>query len=154
MKKLFYLSLAFLLLISVAVAAQLDCHIDTPPIQTRIENRDFPSVFMAWSMIQNLPIRITPDQRVTYHDLMWDATYGTQYFSLSNQLIDPENNFYFEKLKTRQMLRENPNLIFIITLPVALIHPDTYLHQKVIKRNDFPWHRDADGNRVPGCFVY
>ena len=70
-------------------------------------------------------------------------------FPPSHQLIDPENNFYFEKLKTRQMLRENPNLIFIITLPVALIHPDTYLHQKVIQRNDFPWQRDTDGNRVP-----
>ena len=149
MKKIFSLCLVFLLLSSVAVAAQLDCQIDTPAIQTRIEHRDSPSVFMAWSMIQNLPMTITPDQRVAYHDLMWDATYGTQVFSAANQLIDPENNFYWEKLKTDQMLRENPNLLFIITLPVALIHPDTYLHQKVIQRNDFPWQRDTDGNRVP-----
>ena len=133
----------------LTVEAELECDINSPPIEERLKNRDFPSVFMAWSMIQNLPMRITPDQRVAYHDLTWDAAYGTQYFSPSHQLIDPENNFYFEKLKTRQMLRENPNLIFIITLPVALIHPDTYLHQKVIQRNDFPWQRDTDGNRVP-----
>ena len=149
MKKLFYLSLTFLLLISVAVAVQLDCQIDTPPIQTRIENRDFPSIFMPWSAIQNLPMRITPDQRIVYHDLMWDAEYGSQYFSVSNRLIDPENNFYWEKAKTRQMIAGNPNLVFIITLPVTLIHPDTYLHQKLIQRNDFPWRRDTDGKRVP-----
>ena len=132
-----------------AVSAQPECDINLPPIATRLAQRDFPSVFMPWSAIQNLPIRITADERITYHDLMWDAGYGTQYFSLSNRLIDPENNFYWEKAKIHQMLAANPNLIFIITLPVALIHPDSYLYQKVLLEDDFPWRRDADGKRVP-----
>ena len=132
-----------------AGGAELDCDINLPPLQTRLANRAFPSLFMAWFHIQNLPLTITPDQRIPYHDLVWSAEYGYQYFSESNRLIDPENNFYWEKLKTRQMIDENPNLIFIVTLPVALIHPDAYLHQKIIQRNDFPWLRDADGKRVP-----
>ena len=131
------------------IAAQLDCDINVPPIETRLKHRGFPSVFMPWSAIQNLPMRVTADQRIAYHDLMWDAEYGSQYFSVTHQLIDPENNFYWEKAKTRQMLEANPNLIFIISLPVALIHPDSYLFQKVLSDDGFPWRRDADGNREP-----
>ncbi|MCY3743637.1 MAG: dockerin type I domain-containing protein [Candidatus Poribacteria bacterium] len=132
----------------LVVAAALECEISTPPIKTRIQNRDYPSVFMAWYHIQNLPLTITPDERIPYHDLVWDASYGTQYFSLSNELIDPENNFHFEKLKTLQMLAANPNLIFVVTLPLRYVSEDNYLLQEHLQADDFPWQRDTDGNRV------
>ena len=130
-----------------AMSEDLECQIDTPSITERIENRIFPSIFQPWINIYNLPGTIDADERITYHDLMWHAGFGRQYFSLSNELIDPENNFYWEKLKTSLMLSLNPNLIFIADLSVKALGP-SWVHKEHLKRADFPWLRDADGNRV------
>ena len=63
-------------------------------------------------------------------------------------LIDPEKNFYWEKLKTSFMLSLNPNLIFIADLPVKALGSNSWEHKEHLKRSDFPWLRDADGNRL------
>ena len=131
-----------------AMPQDLRCQIDTPSITERIENRRFPSIFQPWLNIHNLPETIDADERITYHDLMWHAGFGSQYFTLSNVLIDPKNNFYWEKLKTSLMLSLNLNLIFIADLPVKALGSKSWVHQEHLKRADFPWLRDADGNRV------
>ena len=116
------------------------------PIQERIHNRSFPSVFRAWHGIINRP-ELSPEENYAYHDLSIvnegdifkmpgiysvDLPYG---FSIQGNLDRAK------KIRAR-ITSLNPNMLTIAAIPINFIHKDTY-------PDDWPyWLRDPNGNRV------
>ena len=117
------------------------------PIQARIENRSFPSIFNAWGHISNLS-ELSYEARLAYHDLSWSPEFGLRFqrtahgFQLSGSLV--------ETRKRRETLMEmNPDKIFILGIPMRGADPDSPFYRATYNA-DFPWIRDAAGNRVSG----
>ena len=119
------------------------CELPPLPIETRLKNRTFPSVFSAWDgiRVQNLP-QLSNTERLALHDLHWHEPYFRLDFN-----ITPNGWRLGGRPNEAQPLRDellalNPNMIFIAEVRVRDEYPDR-------KPEDWPhWLRDADGNRV------
>ena len=122
------------------------CELSGFPIQERLQNRSFPSVFRAWHGIINRP-ELSSEENYAYHDLSIviegdifkmpgiysvDLPYG---FSIHGNLDRAK--------EIRAHIRSlNPNMLTIAAIPINFIHKDTY-------PDDWPyWLRDPNGNRV------
>ena len=63
------------------------------PIQARIQNRSFPSIFKAWSRISNRPA-LSDEARFAHHDLSWSPEFRFRFqrtdqgFQLSGDLVE------------------------------------------------------------------
>ena len=115
----------------------------------RAVNREYPSVFGAWShVLLNLPI---PDeiweleyveQMRAYHDLFLAGMgHGLQWSSTPNGMRVVGAWQIAEEQKNR-LLAENPNYLHIVPIYHYGAHPELY-------PEDWPyWLRDESGNRV------
>ena len=117
------------------------------PIQARLQNRSFPSIFKAWGRMLNRSA-LSHDARLAHYDLSWNPEFGLRFqrtahgFQLSGSLV--------ETRKRRDTLIErNPHQIFILEIPMRDADPDSSLY-KATYNADFPWIRDAAGNSVSG----
>ena len=120
------------------------CLIPDLPIQDRIENRNFPSIFQAWgSKILNLPA-LSYQDRYAYHDLYWhNVPFGLHFFPAPpwNQLTG-----YLETASARrdELLARNPNMLFLAEIRQRSGHvPGQY------PEDWFGWLRDENGNLAP-----
>ena len=116
------------------------------PIQERIQNRSFPSIFKAWGRMLNRPA-LSHEAQLAHYDLSW-TEFGFRFqrtdhgFQLSGNLV--------ETRKLRDTLIEmNPHQIFILEIPMRDADPDSPFY-KTTYNDDFPWIRDAAGNRISG----
>lgn len=121
------------------------CVFPVRPIQERIQNRSYPSVFQAWEDILNRP-SLSYGDRLTYHDLVWSPEFGLRFQRTSDgiQLVGDLS----ERRKYRDALLEmNPNMIFILEIGMRDASPDSPFN-KTVYDDSFSWIRDETGNRV------
>lgn len=125
------------------------CEIDRDETVHRVVNREFPSVFGAWShVLLNLPIpddvwEIDYIERMrTYHDLFWAGMgHGLEWASTSHGMRVVGAWSLAQEQKNR-ILAENPNYLHIVPIYFYGARPESY-------PEDWPyWLRDESGNRV------
>ena len=111
-------------------------------VESRIKDRDYPSVFSAWhSDVLNLP-NLSDDEKLVYHDLFWGGPgFHLQWHPTSKGLrlfgrIDDAH------WKRQYFLSKNPNFIRFVSLDYTAADPSDYPEDWSY------WIRDEDGNRV------
>ena len=121
------------------------CELPHLPIETRIQNRTFPSIFAPWAGtdVKNLP-ELSETEKLALHDLHWHGPY------LALDFYETRQGWSFAGiLADAQAIRDehlslNPNMLFLVEVrlrdsTISLDYPE-----------DFPyWLRDAKGNLVP-----
>lgn len=123
------------------------------PFQERIQNRSYPSVVQAWEDILNRP-SLSYEARLAHHDLFWSPEFYLR-FQRTNNGIQLVGNLNEARRRRDVLLEMNPNMIFILQLPMRDADPDS-LFYKVVYDDSFSWIRDETGNRVeawPGSFL-
>ena len=111
-----------------------------PPVQERIQNRSFPSVFQAWYDILNRPA-LSRENRVARHNLYLGSWFGLHWLE-TNQGFQLVGNLDRARQERDTLLALNPNLIFIVGILMRDDWPSKH-------SEDWPhWIRDATGNRV------
>ena len=123
------------------------CELPRLPLQGRIKNRNFPSVFNAWYDILNRP-ELSYQERIAHHDLFWHPWFGL-HFQKTSQGRQLTGYIKDAEAERDALLARNPNMIFIAGLPMREAFLDQY--------PDAPrhyWISDASGNRVPASPHY
>ena len=119
------------------------CDVHRPPILSRIENRDYPSVFAAWMNIVNLPT-LTESERLTRHDLYFCCPMFGLGFVETEEGIKLVGNIERAMEQRRELQAQNPNLILLVAVRYfsGVVSDASY-------PEDWPhWLRDEKGNRV------
>ena len=122
------------------------CELSGFPIQERVQNRSFPSVFRAWHGIINRP-ELSSEENYAYHDL--SIVIEGEIFKMPGIYnVNPPYGFSIQgnldrAKEIRAHIRSlNPNMLTIAAVPINFIGKDTY-------PDDWPyWLRDPNGNRV------
>ena len=123
------------------------CELPRLPIQERIQNRSFPSVFKAWDNILNRPTLLRED-RVAHHDLFWSPSFGLHWQETDQgiQLVGNVNRALQER---DILLNRNSNMLFLFEIRMRDAFVTALYHE------DWPyWVRDAGGNRVSAASDY
>ena len=122
------------------------CELSGFPIQERLQNRSFPSVFRAWHGIINKP-ELSSEENYAYHDLSI-VIEGDIFKMPGIYSVDLPSGFSIQgnldrAKEIRAHIRSlNPNMLTIAAIPINFIGKDTY-------PDDWPyWLRDPNGNRV------
>ena len=119
------------------------------PIQDRIDNRNLPSVILAWDDgILNRGGNWWDDSipyldRVAYHDLWWHYTpFGLRIVQTPDgyQLAGDLQSAIAQR---KELLSKNPDMLFLVDLRHSYSPPDRY------PDDWFGWLRDENGNRIP-----
>ena len=99
------------------------------PNRDRIMARQYPSVFAAFHNIVNLPT-LSWDERLVYHDLYFSNPMFGLHWRWTPTRMKISGNFRTAKQQRNTMLKENPNMIFL----VGIYHygtQDTFVQQAV-----------------------
>ena len=131
------------------------CVLPDLPIQERIEDRDFPSIFQPWDngidyLWDDLPglSHLSIEDRRAYHDLFW---HGPTPFKLNFQKGPPWSQLSgpieIAIAKRDELLAKNPNMLFLVHVV------STYTAPRTAQGGQFPedwfgWVRDEAGNPV------
>lgn len=118
------------------------CDIPIQPVENRINNRDYPSVFQAWggvgwTRILNLP-EVLDIEHISHHDLyftveQFEYTDGGEVFVNNNATIIERHNL---------IKKQNPNMLFLIEIRMR----DAFVR---LLGENFPyWIRDENGEIV------
>ena len=127
------------------------CESSGLPIQERLQNRHFPSIFQAWSGMLNRPA-LSPEVRLAHHDLFWSPEFGLR-FQKTEHGFQIVGNLVEARKQRDALLEQNPDMIFILELRIRDADPDSFFY-KTTYRKRFPWIRDAAGAMVSGSDVY
>ena len=117
------------------------------PIQARLQNRGFPSIFNAWGRISNLPA-LSYEAQLAHHDLSWSPEFSLRFqrtahgFQLSGSLVETQK-------RHEALIEMNPDKICILEIRMRSADPESPFY-KATYNADFPWIRDDDGNKVSG----
>lgn len=116
-------------------------------IPLKIRNREFPSVFQAWSKADNLYFE-DKDKTIARHDLYWHTpeVFGLIWNNASVGLADGFTKESIEKAKAykNKLMLYNPNIITI----AELRYRDAF--SGYLPANSNWWMRDVTGNYVYG----
>ena len=116
------------------------CQFPPAPVEPRIQNRTYPSIFNAWGLIENLPGLSRTELRA-HNDLYWNARLGLTWLE-TEQGFQMAGNLDAALAERDAMLALNPNMLFIVGIAIRMAS-SRYLPE------DSPhWLRDEDGNRV------
>ena len=116
------------------------CQYPPLPVEPRIQNRTYPSIFNAWGLIKNLP-GLSRTELQAHNDLFWNAQLGLTW-------LETEQGFQIagdldEALAERDaMLALNPNMLFLVEVRMRNAWP-SYLPE-----GSPYWLRDEDGNPI------
>ena len=119
------------------------CELPDLPIEGRIENRNFPSIFQAWGgEIINRPT-LSREDRLVHHDLYW---HGPGLFGLhwqeTSQGYQLMGNIENARATRDALLAKNPNMLFLAEIRLRDASYTQY-------PEDWPyWLRDEAGNLV------
>jgi hypothetical protein len=119
-------------------------------ITQKINDRPFPSIFMAWSVADNLSMSF--DQSAAYYDFIitnewqFELAWGSNYPGLGNTIT-------MESLQTglkiyNKILENNPNIIIV----AEIRYRDAYTGW--LPDNSPYWDYDSNGKRIPGWGNY
>ena len=121
------------------------CELPSLPIENRIENRSFPSIFQAWDGITNLSA-VSRQDREARHDLRWSDFFGL-HWQQTPQGYQLTGNLERAKAERDALLVKNPNMLFL----VEIRQRDAILNLHYPE--DWPyWVRDEAGNLVPAWY--
>ena len=119
-----------------------DSHCELPhlPIEKRIQNRTFPSVFAAWrgDELTNLP-QLSTTEALAHHDLQWSNPFRLRFI----EAPEGRRGYMIEESQAirDELLILNPNMLSFVNVHVRGAPFNTY-------PEDFPyWFRDENGNR-------
>ena len=137
------------------------CVLPASPIQDRIDNRNLPSVVLAWDDgIMNRggdwwDLSIPYDERVAFHDLYFGGMRFGAHFrptSAGYQIIGDLPNAIARREK---LLAQNPNMLFITEIRIWSVDPNS--NHSAYPEDWVGWLTDADGNvvtaRSPNTYV-
>ena len=123
------------------------CELPSVPVESRIKNRNYPSVFAAWGDIGWSPVEDLPElsdtEQIALHDFYWSSPYVSQRFfkMINGWRIVGFSGEAQNLVDTYRTL--NPNMIFIAEVRIRDAKLDLY-------GEDFPyWLRDSGGNLIP-----
>ncbi len=118
------------------------CDLPRLPIQDRIDNRSFPSIFQAWTGL--IDDSLTEDDRIALHDIYWGPDFRLDWRE-TPQGIQLIGDLKRAKASRDLLLAKNPNMLIITHIFYRDAFQDNFYHE------NFPyWIRDAAGNRAPG----
>ena len=157
-KDVFIIFCLFVLYVHVAIASS---------VQERLDNRNFPSIFMTWGFNMNLPPSVSPRENVAYHDWILGPR-GLLKFERTAQGVELVGDTALAKSFgitkdpfdfTRQALNDyksyNPNILTILDVPMLLLRfhdeYDFFFLDLFPKDSDY-WIRDANGSYVTTPF--
>ena len=118
------------------------CVVVDLPVEPRIENRSFPSIFRAWNQMTNLP-ELSDEDKTALHDMYWHRR------PFGGVLLQTDSDFHLlcdiEQSQSRrdELLARNPNMLFLATVELREAVPD-----KEYPEDWFGWVRDKNGNLV------
>lgn len=136
-------------------------------VAARIANRSYPSVFQAWSPVENRP-GLSELERMARHDLVFTSPWGMRvawkvtpehpYDGLSTDLRSPDGDTSLEEAKKRRAeLRElNPNLVLLCEVRyregqyVPAGQNVDFWKQGAYPPDSEYWLRDTQGDLCPG----
>ena len=124
------------------------CKFPPLPLQPRLENRSFPSVFSAWgglwwSSVLNQP-HLSDMEQMAQHDLWFSSPMFSQDFFDTGDGWEMRGNFESAKQQRNDVISLNPNMVFLVGIEMRATEPGTF-------SADSPyWVRDANGERVSG----
>ena len=116
-------------------------------LKDRINERDYPSIFLAWSMADNLPDE-DKYSNIARHDLYWAGPkalkvyFDGEFMGTSTSLKEGSAEEALDHKK--KLLKKNPNLITI----AEVRYRDA--HHSFLPEDSPYWMRDEKGNRVFG----
>jgi hypothetical protein len=121
---------------------------DEMSVVERITARDFPSVFQAWSRVENIP-EANLLEGIARHDLMWSCTglggglrWDAEHRGLAEK-FEPRSIQKVRKVR-EQLLELNPNIILIAEIRYRDAHP------RWLPEGHKWWMRDEHGRIVKG----
>ena len=124
------------------------CELPALPIEQRIKNRTFPSVFSAWGGVGGTKVLNRSDlsaiEQLALHDYHWSGSsrHSNLYFAEARAEWKLHGLLEEAKSLREQLLSKNPNMIFIFGIDLRDANADVY-------PEDFPyWLRDSEGNRI------
>lgn len=121
------------------------------PIRERLQNRSFPSTFGAWGRILNRPA-LSSETRLAHHDLSWSPEFGLR-FQRTAQGFQLVGNRVETRSRRDALLEINSHKIFLLEIRMRDADPNSPFYRTTYS-DDFPWIRDAAGNKVSGSDVY
>ena len=116
------------------------CELPDLPIENRIENRSFPSIFQAWDGITNLSA-LSRQDREAYHDLGWRNFFGLHWRETTSgyRLMGSMKQAIARR---DALLDKNPNMLFLVEISLRESNLNTW-------DEDWEyWIRDSAGNLV------
>ena len=125
------------------------CVLPRSPIQDRINNRNLPSVILAWDDgILNRGGNWWDDSipyldRVAYHDLWWHYTPFGLRFLLTPQGYQLMGDLQSAIDQRAELLSKNPDMLFLVDLR------QSYASRSRYPDDWFGWLRDENGNPIP-----
>ncbi len=126
-----------------------ECLIPSSPIQDRIDNRNLPSVILAWDDgILNRGGDWWDDSipyldRVAYHDLWWHYIPFGLGFQLTPQGYQLTGDLQSAIAQREELLSKNPDMLFLVDLR------QSYASRSRYPDDWFGWLRDENGNLIP-----
>ena len=124
------------------------CELPALPIEQRIKNRTFPSVFSAWGGVGGTKVLNRSDlsaiEQLALHDYHWSGSsrHSNLYFAEAHAEWSLHGLLEEAKSLREELLSKNPNMIFIFGIDLRDANADVY-------PEDFPyWLRDSEGSRI------
>ena len=122
------------------------CELPRPPIQNRIDNRSFPSVFTAWGGIGWSPILNRPDlsdeEHLALHDVYLSTLFGLRWRE-TEQGMQLMGDLDKARQQRDALAALNPNMLFIVEIRIRDAAVNNFYPE------DWPyWIRDENGNLI------
>ena len=123
------------------------CELPRVPIQNRIDNRSFPSVFTAWgglgwSPILNRP-NLSDEEHLALHDVYWSPSFGLRWRE-TEQGMQLMGDLDKARQQRDALTALNPNMLFIVEIRMRDAAVNNFYPE------DWPyWIRDENGNLIP-----
>ena len=121
------------------------CDLPPLPLQSRLDNRTFPSVFSSWGSVLNQP-HLSEMEQFAQHDLYFTGDIFYQHFLDTGKGWDLRSPLSASIQVRDDYLALNPNMIFIIEISMRDLDKTRF------PTNSPYWVKDANGQPVAGTW--
>ena len=121
------------------------CDMPQLPLRERLDNRNLPSVYMAWGKVGTSPVLNQPHlsefDQIAQHDLYWDhLMHGGDYVDVGDEVVI--GGMLDDMIQRRDVwIAANPNMIFLVEL--RAVWDDLWRYPS----DSEYWLRDEHGQR-------
>lgn len=114
-------SIILLVVFSAILGHAEICDYVAPPVEERIKNRDYPSIFGSWAIVENRPQVLPPlpwsteEDTIAYFDLYFCCpdTLGLRLIN-TNEGVELVGDFELARARKSALLEFNPNAIMLV----------------------------------------